>query len=301
MNIGFIGLGNMGSGMAANILKANYPLTVYTRRREAAKPWLEAGASLADTPKALAECSDMVFTCLPGPQEVEAVALGEGGIIHGIQPSKAYIDFSTNSPTLVRRIYRVFKEKNAHVMDAPVSGGPIGARTGKLTVMVGGDEEVFQQCKTVLDAVGDNVIYTGNIGSGSICKLMHNCIGYGLQTIIAECFTLGVKAGVEARALWQAISVSGVGKGNLIHHILPETYFRGCFDPPQFALRLAFKDVNLATSLGREFSVPMAMADLTLQELMSAMNQGWGGKDSRIAMLLQEERSGGVEVRIPEV
>lgn len=301
MNTGFIGLGTMGGGMAANILKAGHRLTVLDLRRETARPFLEGGAVWAETPKELAAASDIVFTSLPSPSEVESVALGKGGIIEGIPTGGVYIDLSTSSPTLARRIYHVFKEKGARVLDAPVSGGPIAARSGKLALMVGGDEEVFQRCKPVLDVLGDKVSYTGGIGSGSICKLMHNCILYGLQTILAECFSLGVKAGVEPRALWQAIRDGVVGRGILIHQVLPDTYFRGRFDPPNFALRLAFKDVGLATSLAREFDVPMAMANLTFQELMSAMNRGWGDRDSRVAMLLQEERAGGVQVRISEV
>jgi len=299
MNIGFIGLGNMGNPIAANILKAGYSLKVHDLSAEAARPLLEAGSSWGDSPRALAEASDIIFTSLPGPPEVEAVALGEGGIIEGIRPGSVYIDLSTNSPTLVRRIYSVFQEKGAHVMDAPVSGGPAGARTGKMAVMVGGDEEIFQKCKPVLDSIGDKVSYTGKIGCGSICKLMHNCINYGIQTAIAECFTLGVKAGVEPEALWRAVSEGGVGRGTLFSNVLPETYLQGHFDPPHFALRLALKDVNLAISLAREFNVPMAIADIAFQELTMALNRGWGDRDSRVAMLLQEERAGGVEFRVP--
>ena len=136
-------------------------------------------------------------------------------------------------------------------------------------------------------------------GCGSICKLMHNCIGYGLQAITAECMTLGVKAGVEPMSLWRVLRDGGTGQGVMFHRVLPDIVFRGHFDPPHFALRLAFKDVSLATSLGRELDVPMALANLTLQEMMTAMNRGWGDKDSRIAMVLQEERAGGIELRIP--
>jgi 3-hydroxyisobutyrate dehydrogenase-like beta-hydroxyacid dehydrogenase len=300
MNIGFIGLGIMGSGMTANILKAGYPLTVHDLRREAAKPLLDAGASWADTPKAVAEASDIVFTSLPGPQEVEAVALGETGIIEGIRPGGIYIDLTTSSPTLIRHIYDVFKEKGAHVMDAPVSGGPTGAQTGRLAVMASGDEEVFQQCQPVLDAIGDNVRYTGKIGSGSICKLMHNCVGPTLQAVVAECLTLGVKAGVEPKTLWWAFREGAIGQGAFFRRSLPNVYFRGKFDPPTFALKLMLKDAELATSLGREYNIPMPIANLALQELRSASNRGWGDKDMCITMLLQEERAGGIEVRIPE-
>ncbi len=301
MKIGFIGVGTMGGWMATSILKAGHTLTVNDLRPEVAESLLNSGASWADTPKAVAECCEIVFTSLPGPKEVEAVAIGKNGIIEGIRPGGVFIDLSTSSPTLARHLYRLFEEKGVHMMDAPVSGGPTGARTGRLAVMVGGDEEVYQRCKPVLDAIGDMVSYTGEIGCGSICKLMHNCIGYGLQTITAECFTLGVKAGVEPKALWQAICGGAVGRASLFHHSMPETYFQGRFDPPNFALRLGFKDVGLAISLGREFDVPMAVANQTFQELMSAMNRGWGDSDSRIAMLLQEERAGGIEIRIPDI
>lgn len=301
MNIGFIGVGTMGGGwMATSLMKAGYRLTVYDLRPEVAKPLLDNGAFWAKCPKAVAEASDIVFSSLPGPEEVKAVAIGKDGIIEGIRPDGVYIDLSSSSPTLARQIYALFKEKRAHVMDAPVSGGPTGARTGKLAVMVGGDEEVYKRCKPVLDAIGDKVSYTGKIGCGSICKLMHNCIGYGLQAVTAECLTLGVKAGVEPKALWQAICGGSVGRAGLFHHTMPETYFQRRFDPPNFSLRLAFKDVSLATALGREFDVPMAVANLAFQELMSAMNRGWADKDSRIAMLLQEERAGGIEISIPD-
>ncbi len=185
-------------------------------------------------------------------------------------------------------------------MDVPVSGGVPGSRAGKLTMMVGGDEEVFQKCLPLLKAMGNKITYTGKIGSGSICKLMHNCIGYGLQTIVAECLTAGVKAGVEPMALWRVLRDGGTGQGVMFNIVMPDIVLRGKFDPPHFALRLAFKDVALATSLGREFEVPMAMANLTLQEMMAALNRGWGDRDSRVSMLLQEERAGGIAVRIPD-
>jgi 3-hydroxyisobutyrate dehydrogenase-like beta-hydroxyacid dehydrogenase len=300
MKIGFIGLGIMGSRMASNLLKAGHSLTVFDLRDEAIKTLVDLGATRADTPKAVAEVSDVIFTSLPGPPEVEQVALGEAGLIEGIRPGSIYIDLTSSSPTLIRRIYDRFKEKGAHVMDVPVSGGAAGAQAGTLTLMVGGDEEVFQQCKPVLGVIGDKITYTGKIGCGSICKLMHNCIGYGLQTIVAECLTLGVKAGVDPMSLWRVLRDGGTGQGIMFHKVMPDIVLRGHFDPPHFALRLAFKDVSLATSLGRELDVPMAMANLTLQEMMSAINRGWGDKDSRVVMLLQEERAGGIEVRIPE-
>jgi 3-hydroxyisobutyrate dehydrogenase-like beta-hydroxyacid dehydrogenase len=300
MNIGFIGVGVMGSGMAANLLKTGHEFNVSDSRREAATPLTNTGASWADTPKAVAESSDIIFTSLPGPREVEAVALGKSGIIEGIRSGGVYIDLTSNSPTQIRQIHDRFKEKGAFVMDVPVSGGPGAAKAGKLALMAGGDEEVFQKYKSVLSAIGDKITYTGTIGSGSICKMLHNCALYSLQTVVAECLTLGVKAGVSPQALWRVLRDGSVGQGVLFQKSLPETYFLGRFEPPNFALKLAFKDVTLATALGREYNVPMAISNLALQELMFAMNRGWGEKDSRSAMLLQEERADGIEVRIPK-
>lgn len=300
MKIGFIGLGTMGGGMAANVLKAGYELVVHDIRREAATPLLENGASWADTPAELAAECDVVLTSLPGPREVEAVALGDGGVLEGMRAGGVYIDMSTSSPTLIRSIAERFADKGAAVLDAPVSGGPVGARTGRLAVMVGGDRDVYERVKPALDAIGDRVGYIGGVGSGSIAKLMHNCIGYGLQTIVAECLTLGVKAGVDAAPLFEAICNGSVGRGSTFANTYPNTYLAGNFDPPSFALRLAHKDVGLALELAREYGVPMSVGSIAYQEMTAALNRGWADKDSRIAMLLQEERAGGVEVRVDE-
>ena len=296
MRLGFIGLGTMGSGMALNVLKAGHHLTVNDVSRDAAGPHLEAGAVWADSGRDVAAASDILFTSLPGPPEVETVALGERGILSGMSRGKVYFDLSTNSPTLVRRIHDAFAAHGAHVLDAPVSGGPQGANSGRLAIWVGGDRDVFERCKPVLDAIGDQAFYVGAIGTGSIAKLVHNCTGYILQTALAETFTMGVKAGVEPLALWQAVRQGALGRRRTFDG-LQQNYLPGRFDPPDFALRLARKDVSLAVEVGREFEVPMRLANLTLAELTEALNKGWDQRDSRAAMLLQEERAG-VAVRV---
>jgi 3-hydroxyisobutyrate dehydrogenase len=299
MNVGFIGLGTMGRHMASNLIKGGHKLVVHDIRREAAEPHVKAGATWAASPKAVAEASDIVFTSLPGPAEVEAVALDEqGGLISGLTAGKVYLDLSTNSPALVRRIHDVFKSRGIHVLDAPVSGGPKGAETRKLALWVGGDEEVYKRCKPVLDAIGDQPYYVGPIGAGSIAKLVHNCAGYVIQTALAEVFTMGVKAGVEPLALWKAVR-QGAGGRRRTFDGLVDQFLPGRFDPPAFALRLAHKDVTLATALGREHKVPMKLANVTLEEMTEALNRGWADRDSRVAMLLQEERAG-VEIKVPD-
>ena len=298
MKVGFIGLGTMGASMAYNCLQGGNDMVVHDIRRESATPHLEAGATWADTPREVAESSEIVFTSLPGPTEVEAVALGEEGLLEGLSADKVYFDLSTSTPSMIRRIHEEASARGIHVLDAPVSGGPRGARSRNLAIWVGGDKEIFDRCKPVLDSIGDKAYYVGPIGCGAIAKLVHNCTGYIVQAALAEVFTMGVKAGVEPLALWQAVRRGAQGRRGtfegLAEHLLP-----GKFDPPDFALRLARKDVDLAVSVGREFEVPMRLANLTLQEMTEAVNRGWGGRDSRVAMLLQEERAG-VEVRVPE-
>ena len=298
MKVGFIGLGTMGASMAYNCLQGGNEMVVHDIRRESATQHLEAGAVWADSPREVAESSEIVFTSLPGPTEVEAVGLGEDGILEGMSEGKVYFDLSTSTPTLIRHIHEQAAARGIHVLDAPVSGGPRGAASRNLAIWVGGDKEVFDRCKPVLDSIGDKAYYVGPIGCGAIAKLVHNCTGYVVQAALAEVFTMGVKAGVEPLALWQAVRKGAQGRRGtfegLAEHLLP-----GKFDPPDFALRLARKDVDLALSVGREYDVPMRLAQLTLQEMTEALNRGWGHRDSRVAMLLQEERAG-VEVRVDE-
>jgi 3-hydroxyisobutyrate dehydrogenase len=288
----------MGGSMAFNTLQGGHELVVHDIRRESATRHLEAGATWADSPREVAEASDVVFTSLPGPTEVEAVFLGDDGILQGMSAGKVYFDLSTSTPNLIRRLHDIASGQGVEVLDAPVSGGPRGAESRNLAIWVGGDKDVFDRCKSALDAIGDKAYYVGPIGCGAVAKLVHNCAGYVIQAGLAEVFTMGVKAGVEPLALWQAVRRGAQGRRGtfegLAEHLLP-----GKFDPPDFALRLARKDVDLAVSVGREYDVPMRLANLVLQEMTEAMNRGWGDRDSRVAMLLQEERAG-VEVRVDE-
>jgi 3-hydroxyisobutyrate dehydrogenase len=298
MKVGFIGLGTMGGGMALNIRKAGYDMVVHDLRREAGDRHIAAGCEWADTAARVARECDVVFTSLPGPREVEAVALGEGGLLSAMQRGSAWFDLSTNSPTLIRRLQPQFAAKGVALLDAPVSGGPAGANSGKLAIWVGGDEAEFNKHKSLLDSVGDQAKYIGPIGAGSVAKLVHNCAGYAIQAALAEVFTMGVKAGIDPLALFEAVRQGATGRRHTFDR-LADNFLQGTFDTPSFALRLAHKDVTLATELGRELNVPMRVSNLALAELTEAMNRGWGEKDSRVAMLLQEERSG-VEIKVDD-
>jgi len=291
MQLGFIGLGTMGASMAANLQKAGHRLVVNDIRREAAGPHLAAGATWAASPRQVAEAAEVVFTSLPGPPEVEAVALGADGLLPGLRPGGAYFDLSTNSPSLVRRIHAAFAAKSLAMLDAPVSGGPRGAKSGRLALWVGGDRAVFDRLKPVLDAIGDQARHVGPIGAGTVAKLVHNCAGYAIQTALAEVFTLGVKGGVEPLALFEAVRQGAAGRRRTFDGLVDQ-FLPGVYEPPSFTLRLAHKDMTLATQLARELGVPMRLAGLAHAELTEALNRGWAERDSRSPMLLQQERAG---------
>ena len=298
--VGFIGLGNMGGGMSLNIQKAGYPMVVYDLREEVTRPLLDGGARLANTPSEVSSLSDVTFTSLPGPKEVEAVATGPEGVLEGIRPGSIYVDLSSSRPTLIRELEPIFRQKGAHVLDAPVSGGKSGAASGNLAVMVGGDREVYEQIRPILDSFGDKVFYAGGIGAGSICKLVHNMIGHSVRQAIAEGLTLGVKAGVEPEAVWECMRRGSLGRMRVLHEGLVRSMFRGEYEPASFALNLAYKDISLATELAREYDVPMPMTTLAEQIALQAMNRGWGDQDSSVTVVLQEEQSN-QKVRAPHI
>jgi 3-hydroxyisobutyrate dehydrogenase len=186
--------------------------------------------------------------------------------------------------TRVRRAWGV-------AVGSPVGGGPREAATGKLAIWVGGDQAVFERYKPVLDAMGDQARYVGPIGSASVAKLVHNCAGYMLNRALSEVFTMGVKAGVDPLTLWEAVRQGALGRMRTFDGLINQ-FLSGVYDPPAFALRLAHKDVTLATALGRQLHVPMPMANLALDELTTALNRGWGDRDSRAAMLLNKSGQG---------
>jgi 3-hydroxyisobutyrate dehydrogenase-like beta-hydroxyacid dehydrogenase len=289
--VGYIGLGTMGGKMATNIQKAGYKVVVHDLHRQSASHHLQQGAEWAETPRAVAEKSDVVFTSLPEPADVERVALGPDGIIEGMKKGAAFFDMSTNAPSVVKKIHEAFAAKGAHMLDAPVSGGPSGAASRKMAIWVGGDKAAYDKFKGVLDAMGDRPAYIGAIGTATVAKLVHNMSSYAVSCALAETFTMGVKAGMDPVALYEAVR-QGVSGRRLTFDGLLEQFLPNKYDPPNFALKLATKDVKLATQLGRELGVPMRICNLAFAEMTEACNRGWEGRDSRVVMLLEQERAG---------
>ncbi len=287
MKISFIGLGAMGAPMASNLQRAGHALQVYDLRRvEGFKDFKSSAAEAA-------KGCELVFTSLPGPKEVEAIARDLRG---AMAKGSAWFELSTLSPGCIRAIHKDFASLGIPVLDAPVSGGTPGAKSGKLAVWVGGERAVYDKYVSVLKSFADQPMYVGAIGAGTVAKLSHNLASFAVHTALAEVFTLGVKAGVEPLALFRALRQGSSGRKRTFDR-LAENFLPGDFEPG-FALRLAHKDASLALEMAREFKVPAKLGQATLEELDAAMARGWANRDFRIAMTMQEERAG-ITTRIP--
>ena len=278
MKIGFIGLGIMGGSMAANLGKAGHTVQTFDLN----------GKGNRKSVREASEGAEVVFTSLPGPAEVEAVAKDVSAPV--------WFDLSTNSPKRIRALHQSLK--GTRLLDAPVSGGPTGARSGKLAIWVGGDRATYEKYLPVLKAIGDQPFYVGAIGAGTVAKLVHNCATFTVQAALAEVFTLGVKAGVDSLSLFQAIRQGASGRRRTFDR-LPDHFLIGAYDPPEFTTRLAHKDVSLAVELAHEVGVPMEIGEIALRELGEAMKRGWSERDCRVPMTLQEERAG-VSVKVSD-
>ena len=292
MRVGFIGLGNVGAPMAGFVLAAGFTLVVHDLRREAAAPLLARGATWADSPRELAAQCDVVCTCVPGPPEMQAVMRGPGGVLEGVRPGAVVIDHTTNAPALVREVGLELTARQCHLLDAPLDGGREGALEGQLTLFVGGEEAVLRRVKPVLDSFARSVVWVGALGAGSITKIVHNALAMSIDLLLAECLTLGAKAGVSVPRLVEAFGEGCIVSGNMTFmKRMPATLFRGDF-APRFALALAYKDFRLAGDLATQHGVPTRLLALSELELLEAMNRGWGGEDRLKASTLQEERAG---------
>lgn len=285
--VGFIGIGQMGSRMARRIVEAGHELVVHDVSVDAATPLVEAGAVWAATPQAVAEACRVVITCLPTPQIVEEVALGPGGLKAGWRPGDVYIDMSTNSPAVVRRLAEEAGTLGVAVLDAPVSGGTRGAEAGTLTIMVGGPAAALDQVRGVLEPMANKIFHLGDVGCGNVAKLVNNMIGLACTAVSAEGFVLAAKAGIDPVALQELLIISTAD--NWAVRQFPKTVFEDNF-APGFKISLAYKDIKLALGLGEEFAVPLPVGEATKADLERAVDAGLGelGVDAIIRPLEDE-------------
>lgn len=297
MKIGFIGLGAMGRFMAENLRRAGHALQVHDVRADVAAPLVREGAIWASSPAQAAVQAGVVFTCLPGPAEVDAVALSEAGLLAAMKPGAVWFDLTTNAPERIRALSEKFATHGIGVLDAPISGGPQGAKSRRLAFWVGGEESTFNRYQDLLRSMGDTPLHVGGVGSGCIVKLVHNSANFAVQSVVAEAFTLGVKAGVDPLVLFRAMREGTAGRSRTFDR-LAEQFLPGVYDPAAFTLRLALKDMKLTEELAQACDVPMRMVGIAAEDMSEAMRRGWGEKDARIALSLQSERAG-VSVKVP--
>jgi 3-hydroxyisobutyrate dehydrogenase len=241
--------------------------------------------------------SDVVYTALPTLASVEAVALGPGGVLAGIKKNAIYVDISTGGPDLIRKIAAEFRKKDAWAVDAPVSIGRPGAADGIHEIMVGAPKPIYERLVPILKAYGDQIIHAGDVGAGCICKIVHQMIGCGVSQAIAEGLTLGVKAGVDVKVVWESVRRGLVGRMHQIHDQVPQSVFTGAYEPTGFSLTLLRKDIGCATALGREHNVPLPVSTLVEQILIEGINRGWGNGSGYVVTFQRQEEAAGVSLR----
>jgi len=287
--VGFIGLGLMGSGMSMNILKAGYPLTVWNRTRSKMKPLLDAGAEGADSPREVAERSDVVISIVTDSPDVEEVVLGANSVIHGAEPGTIVIDMSTISPAVTRRIAEELGKKDVHMLDAPVSGGAIGARNGTLSIMVGGDGDDFQECLPIFRAMGKTITHVGGHGMGQTVKLC-NQILVGLNMLaVAEALMFASKAGVDLEKAHAAVSGGAAGSWQLTNN--GARLLKGDLEPG-FKVKDYLKDLRLIAETAGEIKMPLVGTAVVYQLFRSLDAEGLREKGTQAVIRAVEKLAG---------
>ena len=291
--VGFIGLGIMGKPMAKNLLKAGFPLVVFSRSKERVQDLVKEGAVSADSPKELAERSGVIITMLPDSPEVKEVILGKDGVILGAKSASVAIDMSSINPLVTQEIARELKQKGVAMLDAPVSGGETGAIQGTLSIMVGGEDEVFRDCIELFNAMGKNIVRVGEIGAGGYVKLVNQVIVALNIAAIGEAFSLGVKAGLDPQTIYQAIR-GGLAGSQVLDAKAPMIFGRNF--KPGFKVKLHHKDLHNALSTAKDLGIPMPLSSLVQQIFVSLMAEGKGEEDHS-ALVTFFERIGRVEIK----
>ncbi len=288
MKVGFIGVGNMGGPMCRNIIKrSNHQVTVFDLNPAAVKTCTDLGGTAAGSIAEVTKGADVVMTSLPMPRDVEAVTLGDGGILANIAKGQTYIDLSTNAPSMVKRIGAAMEAKGIAMLDAPVSGGTVGAEAATIAIMVGGDKKVFDDALPVLQSFSANVIHMGGLGTGTVAKLVNNMMAFCNAAAASEGMMLGVTAGLDPAKLVQVIASSS---GNsAIFKPFSERALSGQFSPPSFALNLAHKDLHLAMELADELDVPLPLGSATHNLQRMARKMGMGNADSSTVLSVYEK------------
>jgi 2-hydroxy-3-oxopropionate reductase len=286
--IGFVGLGIMGKPMARNLMKAGYELVVHNRSREAVEELAGEGAGAAESPEEVAQACGTVITMLPDSPQVEEIVAGENGVLEGIEAGSLFVDMSTISPVVAKELAERVREREAGMLDAPVSGGEPGAEAGTLSIMVGGSEEDFERAKPMLGAMGSSITHVGPSGTGQVVKAANQIVVALTIEAVSEALVLGSKAGVDPAKVIEVLS--GGLAGNAVMDAKGENFLKHEF-APGFRLELHRKDLRIALAAGREYGVALPVTAIVDQMLLSMKMKGWGGEDHSALLRVIEDLS----------
>lgn len=286
--VGFIGLGIMGMPMARNLMDSGYELTVHNRSPEKAEELGKKGAVVAATPREVAQNSDVVITMLPDSPQVREVVAGEDGVLEGISEGALLIDMSTISPVVTEELAEALKEKGASMLDAPVSGGDVGAIEGTLSIMVGGEEADFQRAKPLFEAMGETITHVGPTGAGQVTKAANQVVVALTIEAVSEALVLGSAGGVSPEKILDVLS--GGLASNKVMEVKREKFLSHTFEPG-FRSELHHKDLGIALAAGREYGVVLPVTAIVDQMLLSMRRKGWGGEDHSALLRIIEDLS----------
>lgn len=294
--IGFIGTGIMGRPMAENVLEAGYDVVAYNRSPSSVEALVDQGARAAESPAEVTRESDVVITVLPDTEVVEEVVYGDDGILEALEPGKVYVDMSTISPVATEDIAADVADAGADMLDAPISGGEQGAQKGSLSIMVGGDEAIFEEVRPVFEAMGETITLTGGHGAGQTTKACNQIIVACTHQAVGEALVFAEKAGADLEKVLEAIS-GGAASCWSLHERAPRV-IRGNFEPGFFSA-YQYKDLRIATNAGEEYGAPMPATSVA-HEMYKAMEETGRGRDDHSAVIKVIEDMAGTEARIED-
>ncbi len=295
MRYGFIGLGNLGAHLAASLVRGGFAVTVCDLDKARAAPLIAAGAAWAATPKAAAQASDAVITCLPSPAAAAAVVAGRDGILDGLAAGGTWIEMSTNDGGEIKRLAALAEAKGIATLEAPVTGGVHRAAAGAITVLVGGDGAVFARHKPAFEAMGGAIFHMGPLGSASVIKVITNMLAFIHLVAAGEALMLAKRGGLDLARAFAAISASS--GTSFVHETESQLVLNGSYNIG-FTMDLALKDLGFAMKLGRDFGVPLELAGLTEQTFVRAKSQYGGAAWSTQVVKLLEDALG-TDLRAP--
>lgn len=286
--VGFIGLGIMGKPMAHNLVEAGYELVVHNRSREPVDELASEGAEAAQSPREVAEKSDIIIVMLPDSPQVREVVAEENGILEGVKEGSLIVDMSTISPVVTEELAEQLKERGASMLDGPVSGGDVGAQEGTLSIMVGGHEEDFERAKPLFDVMGGTVNHVGPTGAGQVTKAANQIVVALTIEAVSEALVLGSKGGVAPEKILDVLS--GGLAGNKVMEVKREKFLSHDFSPG-FRSELHHKDLGIALAAGREYGVALPVTAIVDQMLLTMKKKGWGGEDHSALLRVIEDLS----------